>query len=354
MAIKWQSILKYTSGGTVSIFLLIVLLSNLAGMSYSDDGDKTCSDCYSKIEINSTYWEVCVEHAGDDNLIYKKKTRSRRLWINLDKVDLISTNPKANTELLVPTIKKYATIKHEEYGYLRPVKDGDCIIKRKTKSRPSPSRLIIHGINITETVKWGFELDYWLSEKIDIDPIWWFEGKSYDITKICDWRKVTTTKKKYLTEAFFNNYTCPTNNYNVSNNIGYCYETNPIWNSTNQTWSDKLIFSHWYDKIIPPKTIQWITKNKIKYIDYINTTVCDLQGYQINQFKVNFSLCNMYCDKVGKIVSCDSTIDGNGDGILQSGESGFSFDITKVNWKNFKKKVDSVKYTKLRDCVVKI
>lgn len=344
MAIKWQDIniyAKILSGSGISLFFLIVLLANLAGMSYSDDGDKTCSDCYSKIEINSSYWEVCVEFAGDKDLIYKKKTRSRRLWINLDKVDLISTNPQANTELLVPTIKKYSTIKHEEYGYLRPVKDGDCIIKRKTKSRPSPSRIIIHGIDIKETVKWGFDLDYWLSEKIDIDPVW----RGINITRICDWG--VDEIKVY--QNFTYNYTCPTNYYEVKNGHGYCYER--IWHPENSSETFKTIRLQRYNRIIPPKTIEWTTKNQTG-VRYIN--VCDrIVGYQINQFKINFSLCNMYCARVGKIVSCDSTIDGNGDGVLDSGESGFSFDITKVNWRKFKIKVDSVKYTKLRDCVVK-
>ena len=174
---KWQEInefgKRHSTKSLVFLPIVLALILNLAGMSYSDDGDKICTDCYSLVEVNSTYWEVGVEHAGDKDLAFKKRARSRTLWINLDKVSLVTTDPPIETELLVPTIKKYATVNHPEYGYLRPIKDGDKIIKRKTKARPYPSRIILHGIKPADlTVKWSFDLDYYLIEDINIDPIW--------------------------------------------------------------------------------------------------------------------------------------------------------------------------------------
>ena len=316
-------------GSSTSIFAFFAYILLLTGVSETNSGDSDCiynetsglDRCESYFNITTTYWRFCFEES----------------------FEFIDTNPKIETTLYVPTYGK-------KWRLFNPAKD--CI-ERKSKYIYLPNRFKIVGYKeFDQTVKWSFSFNQF-NGRINVDPIW----RGINITKICDWRIEQKEKTRYYSSFNLNNYTCPSNNYYVSNNIdgkiGYCYEDIEVWNESNQTWVYPLIKSHRYDSIIPPKTIQWITEDRTYYIDYINTTVCDLQGYQINNFKVNFSLCNMFCVRDGKIVTCDSTIDGNGDGILQSGESGFSFDITKVNWKKFKKKIDSVKYTKLRECIVK-
>ena len=172
MALKWKQV---ASGTIVSLFFVLAGILNLSGVSHSDDGDKVCTDCYSEIKVKSTYWEIRVTYAGEDkDSIFKKRTRSRTLWVNLDKIEeLVTTNPKIKVDILVPTISKYSIMKHKEYGYLRPLKEGDTLIKRNTKSRPSPSRIILHGTKeATQTVKWNFNLEHWLMEDINIDPVW--------------------------------------------------------------------------------------------------------------------------------------------------------------------------------------
>ena len=174
--LKWQDLAKIL-GPTASLIIVIIGILNLAGMNYTVPPDITCgTDCYSKIEVNSTYWEICVEHSNNSPIIYKKVESSRRLWINLDRIpDFIPTNPEVKVELMVPTISKYATIKNE-FGYLRPVKDGDCIIKRTTISNPGPNKLIVHGSKeALQTVKWGFKLEHYLMQDIKIDPVWYGE-----------------------------------------------------------------------------------------------------------------------------------------------------------------------------------
>lgn len=307
-------------GGGTSIFAFFAYILLLTGVSETNSGDSYCifneetglDECEAYVNITTSYWRFCFD----------KEFR------------FIDTNPKIETTLYVPTWGK-------KWRVFNPAKD--CINRRKVNKFK-----IVGYKEVEQTVKWSFVFNKF-NGRIDIDPIW----HGINITKLCDWRTEQDAKTKYNTVVNLNNYTCPTNNYNVSNRVGFCYEETEVWNSTNNTWYYPVVFSHYYDKIIPPKTIQWTTKNKTSYTDYINTTICDLQGYQINKYQVNFSLCNMYCARVDKIVSCDSTIDGNGDGVLDSGESGFSFDITNVNWKKFKIKSDSVRYTKLRDCVVK-
>ena len=110
--LKWQQI---ASGGIVSIFVILLGILNLAGMSYSDDGDNICIDCFSQIKINSTFWEVKAEEARDKNVVFKKRTRSRTLYINLDKIEeLVATDPKIKVDILVPAIKRTSTIKQDK------------------------------------------------------------------------------------------------------------------------------------------------------------------------------------------------------------------------------------------------
>jgi hypothetical protein len=82
--------------------------------------------------------------------------------------------------------------------------------------------------------------------------------------------------------------------------------------------------------------------------------ICDRRiGYKIDNDILNFSACNIYCNikKNGK-GECDSCLDGNCDGKLDSGESGFEIDLKKQNWKKLDKKIDSKKFTKLEGCEI--
>ena len=129
-SLKWQQI---AIGGIVSLFVVLGGLLNLAGISHSDDGDKVCTDCFSEIRVFSTYWDIKVEHAGEDrDVVFKKRTRSRTIWVNLDKIEqLVTTDPSIKVDILVPTNRIASTeINHPEYGRLRFLKEGDSLIHR--------------------------------------------------------------------------------------------------------------------------------------------------------------------------------------------------------------------------------
>lgn len=216
MALKWQ-----TLAAIISLPVLLLFIANLAGVSVSDDGDKACTNCYSQIKLKSTYWEIKVTFAGDDMpTVFKKRTRSRTLWLNLDKIkELVTTDPAIKVDILVPAIKRTATFKHPDYGYLRPLKEGDTLIKRNTKSRPSPSRIILHGTKEeNQVVKWSFDLEHWLLEDINIDPIWLATTSKYNIvTPIGEMKRCENiTKEVYskCTEQVIHYY-----NYTHYNNI---------------------------------------------------------------------------------------------------------------------------------------
>ena len=239
MALKWQTL---ASGTIVSLFFILGGLLNLSGMSYSDDGDKACTDCYSEIKVKSTYWEIRVTYAGDDMpSVFKKRTRSRTLWVNLDKIEeLVTTDPQVKVDILVPTISKYSTMKHDEYGYLRPLKEGDTLIKRNTKAKPSPSRIILHGQKAdNQVVKWSFDLEHWLLEDINIDPIWLAVNSKYDIVtsigemKSCQnftkvvYDKCSKQEIYYYNQTLFNNVTFTNNTIQEISYFNNTYDCNP-------------------------------------------------------------------------------------------------------------------------------
>ena len=240
--IRWQTL---ASGTIVSLFFILGGLLNLAGVDFSDDGDKACTDCYSEIKVKSTYWEIKVTYAGDDKpSVFKKRTRSRTLWVNLDRIEeLVTTDPQVKVDILVPTISRYSTMKHKEYGYLRPLKEGDTLIKRNTKSRPSPSRIILHGQKTeTQVVKWSFDLEHWLLEDINIDPVWLATSSKYNIVtalgemKTCQditrevWDKcINQTIHYYNYTHYGNNKTIPTTELKAETQyFNSTYKCNPI------------------------------------------------------------------------------------------------------------------------------
>jgi len=173
--VKWQDIAKYVGSGTVGLFLVLAGILNMTGMTSSIPGDQVCNDCYDMIQVNSTIWEIKAEHAGaDKDIIFAKRMRSRTRWVNLDKIDeFVDTSPKVNVEILVPTTKRYATVIHPEFGYLRLIKDGDSLIARKNKGNPNGDRFIIHGVTGGKTIKWGMSLDDWLMKGVEFDPYWY-------------------------------------------------------------------------------------------------------------------------------------------------------------------------------------
>lgn len=262
--VKWQSIAGL---GTVSIFLLLAGLLNLSGMDYTVPPDIVCTDCWSQIPVNSTYWEVKAEHAGPDkDIMFKKMSRSRTLWVNLDRItEFVLTSPQIEVEILVPTVKRYATIKHPEFGYLRPIKDGDSLIARKNKYNPNGDRFVIHGKTGGRTIKWGLTLEDFLMEDIDFDPLWespescTFENQYTRMTvSPCvdyDWygnfeqeweieNKMVSQQcvnisflfEKQITKTYVGKNSQETYYVQKSN-----WTNEPIWNESNQSWGDNFV-----------------------------------------------------------------------------------------------------------------
>ena len=279
--VKWQQIAGY---GSVSVFLLIVLITNLSGISdvkYSKD--YFCTDCEGYVNFTSSYWEFCFEHS-DKDVVYKKQILSRRLWINMDKINkLVPTQPEIEINLQVPTTG----------NKWRDIKEGDCL-KRTTASNPLPIRLkIVGNKSIDQTVKWGFDLDHWSSEGIYIDPIWM--GLNIEILREC------TNKTDIWEVGVFG--TCTTEKEAIYyNNISF----------TQSTFTTYFNYSC----------------EKSKRLQYINSTVCINQGFSIDGRILNFSKYSWKkCSRDNFRICCEAEHQSNGDGLCKSGEGYCVFNI---------------------------
>ena len=311
--LKWQDIVTYGGSGLVGLAFILAGILNLSGMSYSFDGNKTCTDCYSEIRVNSTYWEIKVENAGDKPIVFRK-TLSPVLYINLDKIDeLVTTNPPIKTEILVGTTSKFTIQKHEEYGYLRPLKSGDTLIHRYSKSNPSESRFILHGANVSTIVKWNFDLESFYFKDINIDPTWF--GILINDLKSC------------YNESYEEKITT----YDTENIL--MYENSCVDSPLNLSCSKKAVGSY-ENKINIKQNI--VTKSK---------EICNIIGMEIDGKKINWAKSDFNCIRNNFIVTCDSRIDGNANSECTSGESCITFDIRdlKFNKDLFHDKLDKLR-----------
>ncbi len=168
---KWQDVNKKLVGSSIGIITLFTALFMLTGVSYTHSGDIVCDEeCEAYINVTTSYWRICFDNYNDtkysDETLFKKRTRSRTLHVNLDHVDnIISTEPRIEVDWLVPARGK---------GNWRPIKGGDCW-ERKKNNRIK----LVAKKNASQTVKWSFIL----GDKVDIDPIFygWKDNKiSYE------------------------------------------------------------------------------------------------------------------------------------------------------------------------------
>ena len=284
---RWQDILKYGSGGTIPLLLLLALLTNLSGISdvkYSDD--QVCTNCVSHINFTSSYWEFCFEHGQDKDIVYRKTT-SPRLWINMDKIDyLIPTEPKTPIRLQIPT---------RGSDNWRDIQEGDCL-KRTTKANPLPIRLRIVGDKeINQTVKWGFNLDHWSSEGINIDPSWF----GIDVRNLKECSILTKISEKTVQKVRLSNKTYIYINNQTGNN-----ETRI--NFYNQTYYEE---------------------ERKRF----NATSCIDDGFNIKGKIINYRKQGWNCNRNGFFIECTPEFEGNSCLGKTSGKSCITIDIRDMS-----------------------
>lgn len=187
---RWQDAAKILgASGTIGVIALFSVLFNLAGVSYTHSGDSFGTpiqdteflETEAYVNVSTWYWNICFENTSQNQyiylpedteefegtlerykvsdlnfspILYKKATYGRKLWVNLDQVDMIvQTEPQIPVQWKVPT-----------YGNnWRNIKDGDCWLRGETNENK-----LVGKMHENQTVKWSFIL----GDEIDIDPIW--------------------------------------------------------------------------------------------------------------------------------------------------------------------------------------
>lgn len=168
----------------------------------------------------------------------------------------------------------------------------------------------------------------------------------------------TTVNEADITEPVVYNHTCEKgaslSKGKDGKDIGQCYGEKYL-NTTSGEYNTPLMFSHEMD-YSDGNTIYWtVNEKKGTYKEYINKTVAVKKGIRVSNSymakDIIFEDCDVMCREEGNIVTCDSTIDGNGDGILQSGESGFTINLNYVDLSKAYIRSDSAWYSKLKGCL---
>lgn len=161
-----------------------------------------------------------------------------------------------------------------------------------------------------QTIKWG-------ADAFNLDPVW----RGYDINKICDYTDVIDeiereenyeeVEQDIMDECgeYPDNYSCVVDTEEVE-----------VWVGTTEK----------------------ITYEKVCIKSY---------GYMINDDNLD---CKSHCTDKDGVITCESKLDSNKDGILQSGESGFIIDVRDEDWNKLDKYIDSENYNDIRRCVINI
>ncbi len=173
--LTWQKVLLILVsvtliGGTMTYTDLYGALFNLKGMNVTYSGDTYCDEeCPAYINVTTSYWRVCFAHYNntkyEEETLFKKRSRSRTLHVNLYNIDNIIT-----TELLLDngTYTPYDMevdwlVPARGAGNWRFIKDGDCWDRKKINK----INLVSHK-EPEQQIKWSFKVgDY-----VDIDPVW--------------------------------------------------------------------------------------------------------------------------------------------------------------------------------------
>ena len=166
-------------------------------------------------------------------------------------------------------------------------------IEKFTKGKKHQYKLVVFKFNPEDRIKWGGRIT-----GEDIDPV--FLPGEVDITSIQDCK--TTQEIKVVTDYGI----CKTN-------VTVAYFDNS--SKTNET-----------------KIVQRDKRCKLgEHTEYINTTICEDIGFEIDGEILNFRRVGWECKRTDFLITCDAPHQSNKDGVCQSGERCIIFDIKDLS-----------------------
>jgi len=328
--------------GTATLILLIVWFVSSAHFSVEYEGDKNCFGTYEnpcEWGYNITLVTIPVYYIQNKNLVQFNFTPEVKEFYNCKKDGRYSASWRADRSLAP------CGIGWKEFDWKTPLTSKYKYINKFYKGKKQEFKIVVFKFNPEDVIKFGGEI-----AKSEFDP--YFYG--YNITKLCEWKTEQEDVFDYITYE----YTCNTSyfNFTLEPKFATCYNIN--WNATNETNQTNIVFQHSFDYGYKPnKTIYW---DEFKKVGTKDIQICDkVIGYKINDKIIDFYTCGIYCTRNETVISCDmcseesGVVDANCDGILQSGESGFKFDVKNIGWHNLRIKADNPKFKKLKECAVK-
>lgn len=291
---------KYVGAGTTILTLMALLgwFVNSDNFDVEYSGDIYCAeDCTSYFNITSKYYNYYLYNKEgvklgfipeiDEYYICKPDKRCKHCGgcpAGYREIDFVS-----------PYTSRYKYV----YKFPKGVKQEFMIIGKK---------------ELNQTVKWSLDA---VNEYID--PAW----KGFQIDSICDYETVTTPVTML-----------------IKKNQTFSYKYEEINNKTKKNTTQTGYYT--------------VAVTIGEYIHYSNESICNEVGLIINnEFKLHYDKYNTKCKLDGNVISCDmcpdkgGVSDGNCDGKLKTGESGFTIDLNKADWKEFKIKQDSSNYKEL-------
>ncbi len=180
-----------------------------------------------------------------------------------------------------------------EFNWNVPLTERYSYIEKFTKGKKHEYKLVVFKFNPEDRIKWGGRIT-----GEDIDPV--FLPGEVDITSIQDCK--TTQEIKVVTDYGI----CKTN-------VTVAYFDNS--SKTNET-----------------KIVQRDKRCKLgEHTEYINTTICEDTGFEIDGKILDYNKAGWGCKKVNTIITCDAPHQSNKDGICQSGERCAIFDTKDLS-----------------------
>lgn len=356
------------TGGTATLLLLIGWFIASSHFDVQYEGDKFCDGTYldpCEWNYNITLTTVSTYYIQNKNAIDIVFMPDVKEVVHCKKDGRMTANWRADRE------QAPCGIGWREFDWKTPLTKKYKYVNKFYKNKKQEFKIVVFKNNPDDIIKFGGVIT-----KDDFDPYFYADKEKIEVTQLCQWSYKNestygniTYDKTCLNNSFTYTYngstaycnevttydrTCPTDyfNYTLNPNRGYC------WNYfyDNSTWNYGLNFSNTFDWLID-KTMYWnVTEyvfnhgydwldvpNKIIYWNEwevngseIIPTCDEWQGVLVNdKYKANWSGDSYNCEygdfNSSKLnYNCDRcSDDGNCDGLVQSGESYCTMELTE-------------------------
>ncbi|MAF50805.1 MAG: hypothetical protein CMH64_01815 [Nanoarchaeota archaeon] len=359
-------------GGTATLLLLIGWFVASSHFAVEMEGDKYCAGTYLDpcewgynitLTTVGTYY---IQNKDSVDIVFLPDVKEA---FHCKRDGRMTSAKRANRE------EYPCGIGWREFDWKTPLTKKYNYINKFYKNKKQEFKIVVFKHNSIDVIKFGGTVT-----KDDFDPYFY---PNIEVEQICQWTVVNEStygnvtydytclnnsftydkSTAYCKEITNNSKTCYTNwfNYTENPNIGRCWDRHWVVNASNGTiphWEYNFNWTHNFDSVVnKTQTLYWDKTTDVyshRY-DWLNTKkqiiywneweingseivkVCaEWQGVLVNKkYEANWSGDNYNCEygefNASKLFyECDRCgDDGNCDGLVQSGESYCTMELTK-------------------------